>query len=310
MISRYPSWIKLVVLATALFGAEVRFVHAEKSGTILIVSNSSDEPYQQATTGFKSQFSVSSKLKFIELSLTQAKAGEYDLSRNKPDLIYTLGAESVQWASLQTTTTPIIATLVVKDDIFKKTKNVTGIRLAYPLNIQFQWLKKFFSPQKTVAILYNPQENAASIEAAQQISQQNGFKLNPIAVRSPKELPFALEQLSSSIDILFAIPDETVMSVNTAKEVLLASFRNKVPLVGLSDNWVKSGAFYALSWDYEDIGRQCATIAQKVMTGTAISALPPENPRKIAYTINTKIADHMNLDIPAELMKNAKKIFD
>jgi putative tryptophan/tyrosine transport system substrate-binding protein len=310
MMPRYPFWIKLAILTTALFGAEVQSVHAEKSGKILVISNSNDEPYQQAISGFKAQFSTNPKINFTELSLTQAKAGEYDLNRNKPDLIYTLGAESVQWASLQTATTPIIATLIVKDDIFKKTKNVTGIRLAYPLNIQFQWLKKFFSPQKTVAILYNPQENAASIEAAQQISQQNGFKLNPIAVRSPKELPFALEQLSSNIDILFAIPDETVMSVNTAKEVLLASFRNKVPLVGLSDNWVKSGAFYALSWDYDDIGRQCATIAQKVMTGTAISALPPENPRKIAYTINTKIADHMNLDIPAELMKNAKKIFD
>lgn len=297
-------------MVAALLGLGANAAYAEKTGQILIISNSNDEPYQQATSGFKAQFSASAKIKFVELSLTQAKAGEYDLNRNKPDLIYTLGAESVQWASLQTSTTPIIAALLFKDDIFKKAKNVTGIRLTYPLNTQFQWLKKFFSPQKTVAILYNPEENAGTVETARQLSQQNGFKLNAIAVGSPKELPFALEQLTSSIDILFAIPDETVMSVTTAKEVLLASFRNKVPLVGLSDNWVKSGAFYALSWDYDDLGRQSGVMAQKVMAGTAISALPPENPRKIAYTINTKIADHMNLDIPAELMKNAKKIFD
>ncbi len=306
----YLNCIRLVVFVTAFFLLGTSLVYAEKISQIVIVNNSNDEPYQLAINGFKSQFPATTKIKFTEVSLEQAKAGQQDIKLTKPDLIYALGAESAEWASLQTSTIPIVATLVLKNDIFKKSKNITGINLSYPLKTQFQWLKKFFSQQKTVAILYNPKENDATIQIAREISQQNGFKLSSIAVDSPKELPFALEQLASNIDILLAIPDDTVMSVNTAKEVLLASFRNKVPLVGLSDNWVKSGAFYALSWDYDDLGHQCAVMAQKLLAGSAIANVPPENPRKTTYTINAKIAEHMNMEIPAELMKNAKKIFD
>jgi putative tryptophan/tyrosine transport system substrate-binding protein len=100
------------------------------------------------------------------------------------------------------------------------------------------------------------------------------------------------------------------MSVNTAQEVLLASFRNKVPLIGLSDNWVKSGAFYALSWDYEDLGRQCAVLAQKLLNGAPVSTVPPEQPRKVTYSINAKIAEHMNMEIPEGILKNAKMVFN
>lgn len=285
-------------------------VFAETIPNILVVSSSADAPYQEAINGFKEQISAQTKVKFTELSLAQAKSTPKKIDGIKPDLIYTLGAEATQWVSLETPRISIVATMMLKDDVFKKSANITGISLGYPLKTQFQWLKKFFPQQKAVAILFNPSENAATIKAAENISQQEGFKLVVIPVGSPKELPYALEQLASNIEILFAIPDETVMSVNTAKEVLLASFRNKVPLVGLSDNWVKSGALYALSWDYEDLGRQCADMAKKLLGGAAVQTIPPEHPRKVAYTINAKIAEHMDIEIPDGLLKNAKMVFN
>jgi putative tryptophan/tyrosine transport system substrate-binding protein len=283
---------------------------AEKAAHILVVTSSNDAPYQEAITGFKAQFSSQGKIQFTELALAEAKSTPKKIASIKPDLIYTLGSEAAQWASLEAPRIPIVATMVLKDDIFNKSANITGISLGYSLKTQFEWLKKFFPQQKAVAILFNPAENAATVQTARAISQQEGFKLVAIPVASPKELPYALEQLSSNIEILFAIPDETVMSVNTAKEVLLASFRNKVPLVGLSDNWVKSGAFYAMSWDYKDIGQQCAGMAQKLLAGVAVKALPPEHPRKITYTINAKIAEHMDMQIPDELLRNAKIVFN
>jgi putative tryptophan/tyrosine transport system substrate-binding protein len=285
-------------------------VLAEKTAHIAIITSSNDAPYQEAITGFKSEFSSQGGIQFTELALAEAKSTPKKIASIKPELIYTLGTEATQWASLEAPRIPIVATLVLKDDVFKKSANVTGISLGYSLNTQFQWLRKFFPQQKSVAILFNPSENAATIQAAITISQQVGFKLTAIPVESPKELPFALEQLAHNVEILFAIPDETVMSVNTAKEVLLASFSNKVPLVGLSDNWVKSGAIYALSWDYKDIGQQCAGMAQKLLNGTTAKALPPEHPRKITYTVNAKIAEHMDIPIPDGLLRNAKIVFN
>ena len=286
---------------------------AEKTSQILVISNSNDEPYQEAIRGFKAQISAQGKVTLTELPLSQAQSSSAkEIERIKPDLIYALGGDATRWASLQTSRIPIVATMVLKDDVFRQSPNVTGVSLNYSLRIQFQWLKKFFPSQKSVAILFNPTENSSNIQEARQLSQQIGFKLVAIPVASPKELPYALEQLANNVEILFAIPDETVMSVNTAKEVLLASFTNRVPLVGLSDNWVKSGAFYSLSWDYEDLGRQSAILAQKILGGASIKTTLPEHPRKITYTVNAKIAEHMDMDmeIPQDLLKNAKMVFD
>jgi putative tryptophan/tyrosine transport system substrate-binding protein len=284
---------------------------AAKTATVLVIASSSDTPYQEAIRGFKAQISAQTQIKFTELTLTQGESPDAkEIERIKPDLIYALGGEATNWTSLQTSRIPIVATMVLKDEAIKKSANITGVSLSYPLKTQFQWLRKFFPLQKAVAILYNPDENAATIQAAKAASQQAGFNLTAIEVKSPKELPYALDQLANNIEILFAIPDETVMSVNTAKEVLLATFSNKVPLIGLSDNWVKSGAFYALSWDYEDLGKQCADLAQKILAGASVGSVQPEHPRKITYTINTKIAEHMNLDIPEQLLNNAKLVFN
>jgi putative tryptophan/tyrosine transport system substrate-binding protein len=284
-------------------------VFAENTAHILIIASSNDAPYQEAVTGFKEQISAHAKIKFTELILAQSSGSE-EIERLKPDLIYTLGGEASKWASLQTSRIPIVATMVLKDNMFRQSANMTGVSLSYPFRTQFQWLKKFFPLKKTVAILFNPVENAANVKGAKEVSQQAGFNLVAIPVESPKELPFAFEQLANNVEILLAIPDETVMSVNTAQEVLLASFRNKVPLIGLSDNWVKSGAFYALSWDYEDLGKQCATLAQKLLGGSPVPTVPPEHPRKVTYTINAKIAENMNMDIPEDLLKNAKMVFN
>lgn len=286
-------------------------VLAGQTSHILIVSNSNEAPYQEAIAGFKRQISSQGKLNFTELSLSQAQGLSLkQVDGINPDLIYALGTDATKWAKLQNTRIPIIATMVLKDEVFRQTDNVIGVSLGYSLTTQLQWLKKFFPHQKTVAVLYNPAENAAVVREIMQVSQQQGLKFVAIPVQSPKELPLALERLSNHIEVLLAIPDETVMSVNTAKEVLLASFRNRVPLIGLSDNWVKSGAFYALSWDYVDLGQQSAVLAEKILNGASIKTISPEHPRKVTYTINAKIAERMNMDIPEGLLNKAKRVFN
>jgi putative ABC transport system substrate-binding protein len=300
--------IKLAVLFIALC-AWINPVFADKTSIILIVPNTNDKPYQEAILGFKQQFPASTQ--FTELTLTQAKPpSAKEIDSIKPDLIFALGNDATKWASAQTSRIPIVSTMVLKNDVFRQSANITGISLSYSLQTQFQWLKKFFPQQKAVAVLFNPAENAAAIQEIKRTGQQAGFNLVTIPVESPKELPFALEQLANNIELLLAIPDETAMSINTAKEVLLASFSNKVPMVGLSDNWVKSGAFYALSWDYTDLGQQAAVMAQKLLKGAPIQTISPEHPRKVTYTINAKIAEHMNMEVPNELLKNAKIVFN
>ncbi|MDD5579470.1 MAG: ABC transporter substrate-binding protein [Methylobacter sp.] len=287
---------------------------AEKAVHVLVIANTAEEPYKQAIEGFEEQLSLQLQARFTELILSLAinKSASVlaAIKDNNPDLIYTVGAESAELAMQSTLNIPIVSTLILNKNLFSGAKNITGVTLTYPLAIQLQWLKKFFPGQRKVAILYNPAENDKMIEDLRISAEQVGLDLVSIPVSTPKQLPYALEQLASNVEILLAIPDEIVMSPKTAKEVLLASFRNRVPLIGISDNWVKSGALYALSWDYEDLGKQSAFQAGKILKGSSIQNVVPEYPRKLTYTINMKIAEHMNVEISETLLKNAKMIFN
>lgn len=302
-----------MLFACMVFLLEPVSVLAEKNQQVLIVVNSLSEPYLQTINSFKKQLSAQLNVSFTELGIAPNKVNAAVLGAaihaNKPDLIFALGGEATELALHESADIPIVSSLVLKNNVFRSA-NITGVSLMYPLTTQIQWLKKFFPDRTKVAILFNPAENGNVLQDMQKVLVQAGFELHAIPVATPKQLPDALEQLARDVEVLFAIPDEITMSPKTAKEVLLASFRNKIPFVGLSDNWVKSGAFYALSWDYDDLGKQCALQSQKILNGQALRTIPPEGPRKLTYTINTKIAEHLNKEISDDLLRNAKTTFN
>ncbi|MGZ5221044.1 MAG: ABC transporter substrate-binding protein [Chitinophagaceae bacterium] len=307
-------YFKIFLLALMMFFMRINIVFAEESRHVLIIANSPDQPYQLAIKGFKDQLSAQANIHFTELILARlndkARPIAEIIEKNKTNLIYSLGEESTELAMKNSLNIPIIATLILTNKLFAQAANITGVSLNYPLVTQFQWLKKMFPGYQRVALLFNPQENAGVAQDVQKSAQMEGLELLTIPVETPKQMPYALEQLEKNVDILLSIPDEIAMSPKTAREVLLASFRNKVPLVGLSDNWVKSGALYSLSWDYYDLGEQCAMQSKNLFRGIPLKKVPPESPRKVTYSINAKIAEHMKIEISETLLKNAKIIFN
>ena len=116
--------------------------------------------------------------------------------------------------------------------------------------------------------------------------------------------------MARDADVLWAIPDKTVFSSQTLKQVLLSSFRSRIPVVGLSRSWVKAGAFYALDRDYQDLGRQNAVIARKLLAGTSVDKIIPETPGEVIYSLNLKTARHMKTDIGDELVAGAAKVYE
>ena len=129
-------------------------------------------------------------------------------------------------------------------------------------------------------------------------------------VESPEALPEAMKSLAKRIDVLWGIVDAVVLSPETAQAVLLFSFRNDIPFVGLSAAWAKAGAIYALDWDYEDVGKQCGELALKVLNGARAGGIAPVFPRKLTYALNLKTVRHMKVRIPDSLVRGAVQVFD
>jgi len=100
-----------------------------------------------------------------------------------------------------------------------------------------------------------------------------------------------------------------VLNRKTVKPLLLFSFRNKIPFIGVSAAWVKAGAFYALDRDYHDIGIQCGEMVNEILHGAAVETIPPAYPRNMPYSLNKKTARLMHMPIEQTLVDNAEKVF-
>jgi putative ABC transport system substrate-binding protein len=79
--------------------------------------------------------------------------------------------------------------------------------------------------------------------------------------------------------------------------------------VGLSASWVKAGAMYSLEWDFEDLGRQCGEIAERMLRGNLKQGIDYAAPRKAAYALNLNTARQMKIEFPEAIVRGAKQVF-
>ena len=303
-------------LALAFVAAWISLPAAAGDFRIVAVSSRNEAPYRQALEGFRQQLAergVASMIEThsLETDSTAAERAIQGASGKNDTLFLTFGATATQAVSRQSAATPVVACLVLDADNLRQTDNIAGVTLDFPLETQVAWIRKFLPEARTVGVLYNPAGNRKKIGQAEILLRKSGLTLYAREVARPQDLPDALEKMAKNqVDVLWSLPDPLIFSPQTAKPILLFSFRNRIPLIGLSDAWVKAGALYALEWDYEDIGKQCASVAMKIIQGARLAALPPAPPRKMPYSVNARTASHMNLEIPVELLKQARQVYE
>jgi putative ABC transport system substrate-binding protein len=91
--------------------------------------------------------------------------------------------------------------------------------------------------------------------------------------------------------------------------MLLFSYRNKIPLFGLSERQAQMGALLSLSFgSSEDIGRQSAELSNAILAGRPAGAIHFTTARTIKVTVNLKAAKKLGLEIPDSILAVADTV--
>ncbi len=279
---------------------------------VAVLVGSGQAPFKAAAQGLENYFSSQAgDVELLRFQMSKEKAERAkvlsQVATSGVDLVVALGSLAVDEASGIIDNTPIVAGMVM--DLKQGGSNMTGVSLEIPIEIQLDWMKRFLPRATTVGIIYNPQENSAKIASFSDVALGRNVKIEGRTVSAPNELMPALEGFGNDVDVLLGIADKVALTSKTAQKVLLFSFRNRIPFVGLSEAWVKAGALYALDRDYEDIGVQCGELALDILNGAKVAELAPVYPRKIRYSLNMKSADRMKLRLASALVEGATKVY-
>ena len=310
--SNWNSIFALFAVALVLIGPGTENARADEA-LIVVVRAKSAGPYDLVLTGFRSSlesqgvrgrfdiYTVGNELDEVDRVLDDAVA-------NGADLIFTIGSNVTDRVIQKNPNIPVIYSLVM-DAVGTNRIDCTGVVLEFSTSAHFEWMKRFLPKCRRIGVLYNPEANGNRITRAKQLAERKGLILETEAVERPQDIPAALDRIAKKVDVLWGIPDEVVLNPQTAKQLLLFCYRNKIPFIGPSKAWVKAGALYALDRDYADIGSQCAEMAAELLLGKGTGNMRSQAPKKIIYFVNMNTVRHMKLNINKQLLAKADGVY-
>jgi putative ABC transport system substrate-binding protein len=296
-----------ILIVTLIFFSASQ-VYGEEIGVII----SQDIPlYRQALIGFRKV--VAGKVKEYDLKGDPNEAGKVIsmVKNHPPDLILSIGLLAARVAKEDLKEVPAVFCMVYHPERFSLSgKGMTGVSLDIPLPEQFSKMKELFPEIKRVGVLYDPQKTGKVIDQAKEVSKEFGISLIPVKVRSEKELPESFRTLPGTIDLLWVVPDSTVVTARSIEFILLTSFESNIPIFTFSEDLVRKGAVAGFSSDYEAAGEEAGHLALRVLKGESPDQIPIRFVSKQNLSINLKIARKMGIKFKPETLQSAQKVYE
>lgn len=206
-------------------------------------------------------------------------------------------------------TDPVAAELV--DAEGTPAGEVTGTSDKLPVKLQLEMIRQMLPDAKTVGILYTTSEanSESAIKEYEALVGDYGFELETAGVTATSDIPLATEGLLGKVDCITMLTDNTVVS--SLATILEMAGEKNIPVFGSEIEQVKIGCLAAEGLDYVALGVQTGKMAAKVLKGEAkASEIPYETIEEAALYVNTKVAENLGVEIPAEMTDSAAETFD
>jgi len=183
--------------------------------------------------------------------------------------------------------------------------SMTGACLDVPVREQFISLLDVVPGAKRIGVVYNPGETQLIVDEARSVANSMNLGFVSQTVMSEADVPKALSELRPKIDALWLVGDRTVLTTQSLQYVFLFAFQNNLPLIGLSDHFVKMGALFAVGPDYEDVGRQSGELTSRILSGEEPEDLSYVSPRRVLLTLNLRTAEIIGIRVPDHIVRSA-----
>ena len=236
-------------------------------------------------------------------------AGEYAAAPPlAPKLFIAVGAGASSLLAARETRVPQIATLLPAAS-FEQIMQATGRRpsavfsavyLSQPLVRQFDLIRLALPEARRVGVLLgaDSQGQAPALQAA---ALSRGLELASAQVGPGETAYAALQKVLEDADLLLAVPSPQVYNSSSIQNILLSSYRARVPFIGFSASYVQAGAVFAVHSTPAMISRQTAVMARNLLMGRGLP-IAPQHPQDFSVSVNEQVARSLGLKLDAAVL--------
>lgn len=221
-----------------------------------------------------------------------------------PRLVVTLGAGALRamvdrmQADAALARVPLLAALLPRasyESIVspKLPASASAVLLDQPLERHFELLRQALPARRKVGVLLGPDtlpQKPALLSAA----AVRGMQLNAVAVASqPQDIYPALREVLDESEVLLTLPDSLLFQPGAMQNLLIAAYRQRVPVATYSAAQVKAGATLALFTSPVQAARQTMTAMQGFLMGRG---LPPVRlAESFSVAVNAQVGRSLGL---------------
>ncbi len=272
--------------------------------TVIIIRGQKITAYNKVIAGFEQ--GCNEKNIFIEKiydlkgDIEEGKKVIQSIKSNeqKPGLVFAVGIHAAVLSKAQFANIPIIFCMVINHERFNlQGSNITCISTEVSVENQFAYLKELLGTVRNLGVIYDPLKNRNIISKAILVAKEFKFNLIKAEVTSNKEVTSALKKIANEIDVLWIIPDSTVITISSLSVILETALKHRLPTFCYSGIIVKEGAMASISPDYTDIGIRAAWMAQTLLNSPTVTSLGIKQPDKLKSYLNIQTANKIGIDI-------------
>ena len=293
----------LIAPFVAIFLAISCIICTASSPEIVVVQSADIRPFDEARDGFESTCGCTIAEVIVTGSDRADVAGT--IRRMNPDGVLAMGLDAL--ARVQSIRDiPLFYTLTAgTGHPFQEFKNLSGVSMFISPERQLQAIKEMFPDAKRIGLIYDPRHTASLLERAVQYANAHSIEIIAKKAHTTRAVLPLLEELKGKIDVFIMLPDVTVTNRETIDNMLLFSFRNRVPIFTFSEKYVEMGALAALIVNPFDLGAQTGEIVRKRLEGRSQGGSTRAYARQQVLLINPKIAQKLGIAIPEAILKKS-----
>jgi ABC-type uncharacterized transport system substrate-binding protein len=291
-------YIKLIIIAIAFI--MVSFCpSAPYAAEVLILGNSKLKPVTDVISGIKGAL----KAETVVISPEEAKNDLEGIVRKENALVViALGKNAVVYAHSLPESIPIVYGLLI-DPLKTKRKNITGVYMSTPVKEYVSFINKNLPGINKIGIICVCGKEEYPAQPA--VTRKVMFH----TASNPYEFIGGLNILAPNVDALLLVPNRDLITSRTLEELYLFSFKEKIPVIGISEKYVKIGSLFSLGFDTAEMGNQIGKITNSVLAKGSATGIRPSSPDKLNLYVNSSTSKTMNMKMPTAILNTAKKVY-
>jgi ABC-type uncharacterized transport system substrate-binding protein len=274
---------------------------AGAAGVAHLILSEDAAAYQEVANAFRTGIGPQQNVKV--LSLADVGVAQVQSLTRGSDLVVPVGVKATRFvAAHHAGQAPVLALMIpratsesLKWPAGLARKKISAVFIDQPPERSLALVEAAFPAARNVGLVISSENEAVAKALAREAARRN-LRLHVETVTAPEALSSALRRVLSESDVLLLVPDAIAINAGNAQNVLLTTYRFRIPVIGFSQGLTKAGAVASVYSSPAQIGLQGGQSALRL---DEVGELPsPRHARESSLAFNPHVARSLGLVLP------------